>query len=253
MSGRVAIVALVASAGVLACEPPTGAESDETLWVGVFHAASVLRDKPPGSSQHDLWPFARWDGTAWRKAWIESSARIEVAVDSLGRVDARAVESLYPLDWSDRNSPRIAPPPSWVFFRLADDVATGPGDGVVARVSGLLMVGGWRLGISGLAWDAQRHDAQTVAERQAQLVPRGVAFSRRPDEVLAESDVPGLPDVEASLGLERSRWGDESVWRGLFRYQDATYGVAYDRSRGSYHLVRIDGERSRSLVQFRRW
>ena len=207
------------------------------LWVGVVHETS------PWISQYDLLPFARWDGTAWRKAWMEPSAWIEVAVDTGGRVDARAVESLYPLDWSDRRSPRIAPPLSWLFFRLADDAATGPSDGVVARVNSLVLPHGrvWKLRISGLGRDG-------VPRGRA---PRGVAFSRRPDEVLAESDVPGLPDVEASLGLERSRWADESVWRGLFRFQDATYGVADDWSRESYHLVRIDGERSRSVVQFR--
>ncbi len=237
MSGRVAIVALVASAGALACEPPTSAESDETLWVGVV-------EPNRWGSPRDLTPFARWDGTAWRKAWIEPSAQTEIAVDSLGRVDARTVESFYPLDWSNRRSPRIAPPISWLFPGSADDVAAGPGDGMVARViSSLVMVGGgtWRLRISILGGDWPQW---------------GVAFSRRPDEVLAESDVPGLPDVEARLGLGRRPWwvGDgASVWHGLFRFQDATYGVATSRQDPPYHhLVRIDGERSRSLVQFRR-
>ena len=244
MSGRVAIVALVASAGALACEPPTGAEPDETLWVGVIHET---RSRP---SQHHLVPFARWDGTAWRKAWSEPSARIEVAVDSLGRVDARAVESVYPLDWGARGAPltgTLVAPKSWLSFpRSADDVAAGPGEGVVARVSGLVMVEveycstTWKLRISGLGGDG---------------APGGVAFSRRPGEVLAESDVPGLPDVEARLGFGRRPWASdgESVWIGLFRFQDATYGVADDwqSPRGRYHLVQIDDERSRSLVQFR--
>ena len=236
MTGRVAIVALAASAGVLACEPPAGAESDETLWIGVVEPNRL-------GSPRDLTPFARWDGTAWRKAWIEPSGQTEIAVDSLGRVDARTVESFYPLDWSNRRSPRIAPPISWLFPGSADDVAADPGDGMVARViSSLVMVGGgtWRLRISVLGGD---------------WPPWGVAFSRRPDEVLSESDVPGLPDVEARLGLGRRPWvgDDASVWHGLFRFQDATYGVANGQDPPHHHLVRIDGERSRSLVQFRRW
>ncbi len=235
-----AIAAVAASAGALACEPPMDAESDETLWVG------VVLPRPWGNSS-DLTPFARWDGTAWRKAWIESSARIEIAVDSLGRVDARAVESVFPLDWSNRRSPRIAPPISWLFPGSADDVAAGPGGGMVARVvSSLVMTEGW-------AWRLRI----SVLPRDGPL--QAVAFSRRPDEVLAESDVPGLPDVEARLGLGRRPWptgDDESVWDGLFRFQDATYGVAtsWRDPRGTdHHLVRIDGERSSSLVQFCLW
>ena len=84
----------------------------------------------------------------------------------------------------------------------------------------------------------------------------GVAVSRAPEAVLAESDLPGLNRISEELGLidRPDRWSDSYRrfrWLGFFRVEAAVIGMVY----GEYYagdgmlVVGIHGEVGRVLAR----
>ena len=97
--------------------------------------------------------------------------------------------------------------------------------------------------------------------------PPGIALTRRPAEVLAEDDIPGLEQIRRTLGfadISEGRKGDRSFyWLGIFRFDDGapagsagapdstTLGVLWGRyyEGAEYILIEIDGDRSRVIIR----
>ncbi|MCE2398447.1 MAG: hypothetical protein J4F34_05290 [Gemmatimonadetes bacterium] len=134
----------------------------------------------------------------------------------------------------------------------------------------------WALGIA-------RDTARAGEVRSPYMYrPLGIALTRRPAEVLAEDDIPGLEDIRGRLGFgDVSGWGkgDRSFhWLGIFRFDDdmgtdpadgvaanagatetptaatptgTTMGILWGDyyEGGEYILIEIDGERSRAIVR----
>jgi len=100
------------------------------------------------------------------------------------------------------------------------------------------------------------HSAETAASG----LMEGVSVNQRPDEVLQASDVAGLDEIAARLGIESRTDEDRDIqfedfsWMGLFRFGSTVLGVVDHRSYegAGYDVVEIDGERSRIVASLRR-
>ena len=251
---------LAAPAFQLACETPPVGEADagdDVLWVGAVELGRE-GEAPEGTAL--LMPIARLDGDVWSDAWPEPvyDPLIEVAVDSAGRVDRRAPLAALPLDVSDPGFPRIAAPARWLHYPVSPPPVRSA-EPVPALVVGLALLPAycdwlWKLSVR------DSRDGEDPPETAARGLMEGVSVSQRPDEVLQASDVAGLDEIAARLGFESrtdedvgTRYEDFS-WMGLFRFGSTVLGVV-DRQGyegASYHVVEIDGERSRVVASLHR-
>lgn len=240
--------------GALACDMPVAEvadEGDDALWVGVTSDSD-------GPGTFLLTPIARREGDQWSVAWPEPwyDVQIAVAVDSAGRIDPEAVIGALPLDMSNPRLPRIAAPRRWTHpdYPLAESLDRSQ-DAAPLRVTGLAL----RPAYCGTMWRLQVHDEAGHEEPETTLAslmkPKAsVSFSRRPDEVLRESEVAGLLKIPLRLGYERRPSAGEMYrdfsWLGLFRFDTTVLGVLQYRGYegSSYDVVELDGDDSRIVT-----
>ena len=243
------------SLGALACDMPVAEvadEGDNALWVGVTSDGDG-----PGTFTFLLTPIARRDGDQWNVAWPEPwyDVQIAVAVDSTGRIDPEAVIATLPLDMNNPRFPRVAAPRRWTHpdYPLAESLDRSQ-DAVPLRVTGLALGPAY----CGTMWRLQVHDEAGHDEPEMTFasLKAGVSFSRRPDEVLHESEVAGLEEIAVRLGYER-RTGPSAgemyrnfAWLGFFRFDTTVLGVleyrGYEGS--SYDVVELNGDDSRIVT-----
>ncbi len=268
---RVALLGTLAlSVFQLACETPSAGEADaddDVLWVG---AVELVREGEGPEGTALLMPIARRDGGVWSNAWPDAmyDPPIEIAVDSAGLVDRHAPAAALPLDLSDPGSPRIAAPSRWLHYSVSPSLAF-PEHGLVRAVRSAEPVAVLVVGLALLpaycetAWKLRIRDPRAAdhsAETAGGGLMEGVSVNQRPDEVLQASDVAGLDEIAARLGIEsRTDEGrgiqlEDFSWMGLFRFGSTVLSVVDHRGYegAGYRVVEIDGERSRIVASLHR-
>lgn len=99
---------------------------------------------------------------------------------------------------------------------------------------------------------------QTAVRRNA---PSAVVFSRPPDAVVDESEIPALDEIRRELNLvdrpEPGRPPDDHAatfrWLGFYRFGDLLLGVWHEQGYQfqTFNVVRIDRDRGRTVADFR--
>lgn len=251
--------------GAVACAPSADAPPD---------APPERRDEPPlwiGMLRRDLHlvPIARYDGgrsasaedEGWDEPWPQRFRFEDLRFDrdrgtpaifpEFGMApgaDTAESGGSAPHDWT-RNTEA---PVDWHFH------VRGRGVSTLATSHLSLMRGvclwGWGLPVEETP-DLEAWLHQTATRRDA---PAAVTFSRAPDAVLTEAEIPTLDEVRRELNLvdrpEPGRPPDDNAatfrWLGFYRFDDLLLGVVHERGYEyqSLGVVRLDGDRGRIVA-----
>ena len=252
---------LAATLGAAACAPPPEAPPDRRqegpLWIGILrrdlHLVPIARydaDRPASAEREgwdEPWPeMFRFDDLRF-----DRDRATPVVFPTFGMApgaDTTANGGSVQHDWSRTTEA----PVDWYFHV--------PGQNVSALSTAHLSL--MRTECF-MAWSLPVEEAPELEEalRQAGVrrdAPAAVVFSRSPDAVVDESEMPALDEIRRELNLvDRPESGhppdDKAAtyrWLGFYRFDGLLLGVVHERGyeSGTFHVVQIDGDRGRIVA-----
>ena len=245
---------LIAALGVVACAPvpdappdaPPDGQLEPPLWIGFlrrdFHLVPVAR--------HDAGRSASADGEGWDEPWPEPFRPADFRIDRERGTPEVSGGSLRH-DWS-----RTTEAPGDWYFHVR---GLGISRLATSHLSLMRIECFW-------AWSLPIEETPRLEEafRRAATrrdAPVAVVFSRVPDAIVDESEIPALDAIRRELNLidrpEPGRPLDDDAatfrWLGFYGFGDLLLGLVHERGYEyqAFRVVRIDDDRGRIVADVR--
>ena len=252
---------LAATLGVAFCasppEAPPERRQEGPLWIGILrrdlHLVPIARydaDRPAsaeGEGWHEPWPeMFRLDDLRFDRD--RGTPVVSAPLGMVPDADTTASGGSVRHDWSRTTEA----PVDWYFHVRGQSVSTLS----TAHLS-LMRIECF------MAWSLPVEETPELEEtlRQAALrrdAPVAVTFSRSPDAVVDESELPGLDEIRRELNLvdrpPPGRPPDDKAatyrWLGFHRFGDLLLGVVHERGYEyqTFRIVQIEGDRGRVVA-----
>jgi len=268
---RGAYCLLIATFGAAACAPapdtppdrppeaPPDRPLEPPLWIGFlrrdFHVVPIAR--------YDSGRRASAAGEGWDEPWPEPFRLADLRIDrnrgtplvfptsGTATDDTTANGGSARHDWSRTTDA----PADWHFHVRGQGVSRLGTEHLSLMRSECFLI--WSLPVEETP-ELDETLRQAAVRRSA---PAAVVFSRAPDAIVDQADIPGLDAIRRELSLvdrpEPGRPPDDDAatfeWLGFYRFGDLLLGMVHERGYEyeALQIVRIDGDRGRIVAAVR--
>lgn len=245
---------LIAALGAAACAPvpdappdaPPVRQPESPLWIGFLRRDSHLVPV----ARHDAGRPASTDGERWDEPWPEPFRPADLRIDRDRGMPEVSGGSLRH-DWSRTTEA----PVDWYFHVRGQGISR-----LATRHLSLMRIGCF------WAWSLPVEETPGLEEtlRRAGIrrdAPVAAVFSRPPDAVVDESEIPALDAIRRELNLidrpEAGRPPDDDAatfrWLGFYGFGDLLLGLVHERGYEyqAFQIVRIEDDRGQVVADVR--